>query len=68
MHMDFHDIVVRHHNDRIADRFQIRLEIHLHLNVEGFVQHNDKFRAIAELDIRFSLRLIAAALPGRRAA
>ncbi len=55
VHLDY--VIVCHTYNRIADGLQIRLEIHFHLDIEGLVQHDDEFRAIAELNLHLRLGL-----------
>ena len=55
MHMDFYHVLVRHTYDRITDRFQIRLKVGLILLCKLIFRHNDKLRAVSELDICLSL-------------
>ncbi len=57
MYVHLHDTVVCHTYNGIADGLQISLEIHLCLDVECLVQHDDEFRAVAELDLHLRLRL-----------
>ncbi len=50
--VNLHHIIVRHHHDRIPNGLQIRLKLPL-LSVPVLLLHvDDKFRAVAELDIR----------------
>ena len=55
MHLDY--IIVSNTYNRITDRFQICLEIHLLFDIESSVQKYDKFCTISKFYIRFCLRI-----------
>ena len=56
MYVHLHDILIRNTHNGITDRLKICLEIYLCLDVERFVQHNDEFRTVTELNFCFGLR------------
>ena len=52
VHMDLNDLIIGHHYQRIADGTQIFLKPTLILLCIGFLQLDDKLRAVAESDVR----------------
>ena len=65
MYVHLYYILICHTYNRIAYRLQICLEIHLHLDVEGFVQHNNELGTVPELDFRLFLRILSGSVTRR---
>ena len=59
MYVHFHDILIRHTYNGIADGFQKSLEIQFCFDIKGLIQHDDKFGTIAERNLHFRLCLQA---------
>ena len=57
MYMHLYHVLVRNHYNGISDGFQIRLKIHLRLDIKHLVQHNNKLSAVTEFDLSAGLGL-----------
>ena len=55
MNMNLYNVIVCHADNGITDRFKIGFEFCLILSGERFFRHYNKFSAIAEFNICFSL-------------
>ena len=56
MYMNLNNLIICHTHNRITQRTQILLEIHLIIIRKLFVQHDNKLCTITKLDVSFSLR------------
>lgn len=56
MYVHLDDLVISHDDDRITNGREIILEIHLLLDVEGLVEHDQKLCTVTELNLCISLR------------
>ena len=55
MYMDLCNLIICHYHNRIANGFQISLEIYFPVLTQGLIQHNDELRTIPKLNILLRL-------------
>ena len=55
MYMYLYDLIIRYHNDRITDGFQIGFEFIFFLAAKRFIQHDQKLCTVSKFDLLICL-------------